>query len=448
MVLPKKSGLLVLSDTGIILIAYFLTGAFWIGTLDKHHVPAPETAVLYLFSFLFIFYIIDFYDRETNFGGPANLLKHLAGIVAATGVLAALLYLIPNPDTGTGAFLTTALIIGAGTYFSRRFLLGMVPQKILIIGAGKAGTMLYKIMRDNTDYKVTGVMTDDDFPVAELTPIPVIRGGLTMLKQVIKDQKIDILVLAISNLNPALIKSALDYKLRGLAVYDMRTFYEMVTGKMPVEHITDSWLLFTPFSGIRKNIYNRKLKRQVDIFLSLFGLVFTLPLTLTIAAAIKCDSSGPALFKQKRVGLNGKIFTLIKFRSMVNGTEKDRRFAGDLSDPRITRVGRILRRTRLDEIPQMWNVLKGDMSFIGPRALIESEVNEFESRIPYFSLRHSVRPGITGWAQVKYKHGAKVEDGLEKLQYDLFYIKNLSPLLDFQILMNTVKVVLSGKGAR
>jgi lipopolysaccharide/colanic/teichoic acid biosynthesis glycosyltransferase len=133
---------------------------------------------------------------------------------------------------------------------------------------------------------------------------------------------------------------------------------------------------------------------------------------------------------------------------MTVGTDADREFAGKRNDPRITRVGRLLRLSRIDEIPQMYNVLKGDMSFIGPRALIESEVTEFSDRIPYFSLRHSVRPGITGWAQVKYKHGARVEDGLEKLQYDLFYIKNLSPLLDFHILMKTIRVVLLGKGAR
>ena len=195
-------------------------------------------------------------------------------------------------------------------------------------------------------------------------------------------------------------------------------------------------------------MYTLRSKRLLDVFQSLAGLLVSLPLCAVAALATKLDSKGPVLFRQRRIGLNGRPFSLLKFRTMRVGTERDRRFAGKKGDPRITRVGMILRLLRVDEIPQMWNVLKGDMSFIGPRALIEEEVREFEQKIPYFSLRHCIRPGITGWAQVNFRHCVRVEDSLERLRYDLFYIKNLSPLLDFHILMKTVKVVLFGKGAR
>jgi lipopolysaccharide/colanic/teichoic acid biosynthesis glycosyltransferase len=212
--------------------------------------------------------------------------------------------------------------------------------------------------------------------------------------------------------------------------------------------VTDSWFIFAQLLGLKRNIYNIRMKRAADIILAFIGLVLMSPLALVAAVAIKLDSKGTVLYRQRRVGLNGNVFTLLKFRSMHNGTDHDRRHAGEKGDPRITRVGAFMRLFRIDEIPQMWNVLRGQLSFIGPRALVEEEVREFESRIPYFSLRHSIRPGITGWAQVNYRHGTTVEDGLEKLQYDLFYIKNLSPFLDFRILLKTVKVVLSRKGAR
>jgi len=231
-------------------------------------------------------------------------------------------------------------------------------------------------------------------------------------------------------------------------VYDVPSFYEEVLGRIQVEHLSDLWILNMPIYGVKKSMYNRNVKRLISILFALFFLTITFPIFLFTMIAIKFDSKGPVFYRQKRVGLNGYRFEVFKFRTMKVGTENDRAFAGKKNDPRITRVGRILRLARIDEIPQMWNVLKGEMGLIGPRALMVEEVEEFEKKVPYFSIRHSVKPGITGWAQVNYPHGTTVEDALEKLKYDLFYIKNLSPFLDFHILLRTVRVVLFGKGAR
>ena len=249
-------------------------------------------------------------------------------------------------------------------------------------------------------------------------------------------------------IRPEVYKQLITAKFSGVTVYEMPTFCEMTARKIPVRHVSDVWLTHTTMSGVRRSAYTQRVKRIIDILLSLAGLIATLPLLAVIWMAIRLDSPGSALFIQRRIGWQGRPFDLMKFRTMRSGTEMERTYAGRRDDPRITRVGKALRVFRLDELPQLWNVLKGDMSFIGPRALMEEEVREFDPAIPYFGLRHSVRPGITGWAQVNYPHGATKEDALEKLQYDLYYLKNMSFLLDLHILLRTIRVVVFRKGAR
>jgi lipopolysaccharide/colanic/teichoic acid biosynthesis glycosyltransferase len=249
-------------------------------------------------------------------------------------------------------------------------------------------------------------------------------------------------------MNRELYRRLVEAKMKGTEVYEMPAFYERILQKIPARHVSDLWFAYVPISGVHKNIYNTKIKKLADLFFSVVGLVCSLPFTLPAILAIWVSSPGPIFYVHRRIGLNGKPFNLIKLRTMRDGSENDRQHAGQKNDPRITKVGKIIRFFRIDEIPQMLNVIKGDMSLVGPRALIEEEVEEFTPQVPYFSLRHSVRPGITGWAQVNYPHGAHVEDALAKLEYDLYYIKNLSPLLDLIILAKTVRTVLFGKGAR
>jgi sugar transferase (PEP-CTERM system associated) len=243
------------------------------------------------------------------------------------------------------------------------------------------------------------------------------------------------------------LKDVLNCKFNGIKVIDAPSFYEERTGKLLIEDITPSWLIFS--DGFRKTAMKCFCKRILDIFMASIGLMLTLPLFPVIALVIKIDSPGPIFFRQLRVGEKEKNFILYKFRTMKQNAESG---TGPVwaqkNDSRITRVGKFLRRTRLDEIPQLYNVLVGDMSFIGPRPERPEFVEELKKIIPYYSERHSVKPGITGWAQIRYRYGASVEDSLEKLRYDLYYIKHLSLFLDVLIIMETTKIVLFGKGAR
>jgi exopolysaccharide biosynthesis polyprenyl glycosylphosphotransferase len=232
--------------------------------------------------------------------------------------------------------------------------------------------------------------------------------------------------------------------LQGVRVEDWPTFYEKLTGKIVIKNLRPSWIIFA--DGFTRNNITEAIKRLIDVLLAILGLCFSFPLMIIISVLTKIDSAGPIFFRQERVGKNGKIFTLIKFRTMVADAEKH---TGPVwaqnSDPRVTRLGKLLRRTGMDEIPQLFNVLKGDMSFVGPRPERPHFVAELQDKIPYYSQRLAVRPGVTGWAQVRYGYGATVEDAIEKLEYDLYYIKNMSTFLDFLIILSTMHKVIFAK---
>lgn len=241
------------------------------------------------------------------------------------------------------------------------------------------------------------------------------------------------------------VEELLNCKLAGIEVVDAPTFYETATHKLLIENITPSWFIFS--HGFRVTWFLRLCKRVLDLTASFLGLVFFSPVIPFIVLAIKLDSPGPILFRQVRVGEGDRPFTLMKFRSMRQDAEsRTGAVWSQENDPRITKVGNFLRRSRLDEIPQLVNILKGDMSLVGPRPERPEFVGELKKRIPYYSERHYVKPGLTGWAQVCYPYGSSVEDAIEKLRYDLYYIKNISIFLDFYIILKTFGVVLLGKG--
>jgi sugar transferase (PEP-CTERM system associated) len=239
----------------------------------------------------------------------------------------------------------------------------------------------------------------------------------------------------------------LNCKLSGLSIIDGESFYERITGKILVDKISPSWLIFS--DGFVKSRAARITKRFVGLVMSSILLIIFFPLMLLIAIAIKLDSRGPVIFSQERVGENEKLFVLYKFRSMKSNAEEE---TGPVwasnEDPRVTRVGKIIRKLRLDEMPQLWNVFKGDISFAGPRPERPFFVEKLKKIVPYYKERFTVKPGITGWAQTKYGYGASVEDALEKLKYDLYYIKNMSWVMDLIIIFHTIKIVLLGRGSR
>jgi len=243
------------------------------------------------------------------------------------------------------------------------------------------------------------------------------------------------------------LQDVLNCKLSGVEVVDSPTFYEQLTGKLLIENITPSWFIFS--HGFRVTYLFRIYKRAIDIISSMIGLILTLPLFPVLALLIKLESPGPVFFRQVRVGEREKEFVLYKFRSMGQDAEsKTGAVWAEKNDPRVTRFGRFLRNSRLDELPQLINVFKGEMSLVGPRPERPEFVAKLKEIIPFFSERHFIKPGLTGWAQVRYSYGSSVEDAIEKLRYDLYYIKNISLAFDFMIAIETVKVVLFGRGSR
>jgi sugar transferase (PEP-CTERM system associated) len=243
------------------------------------------------------------------------------------------------------------------------------------------------------------------------------------------------------------IQDLLECKLNGVKVTDSAAFFEREQGKIRVNSLYPSWLIFG--GGFDQSLLRTAIKRLFDVVASSILLIITLPVMIVTALCILLEDGRPVLYRQERVGKGGKTFMVAKFRSMRNDAEKEGKPQWALTnDPRVTRVGRIIRKLRIDELPQIFNVLNGDMSFVGPRPERPYFVNQLISEVPYYNVRHSVIPGITGWAQVRYRYGASVEDAIEKLQYDLYYVKNHSLFLDVIILIETIEVVLLGKGGR
>ncbi len=242
------------------------------------------------------------------------------------------------------------------------------------------------------------------------------------------------------------VRQLLNLKFAGVGVEDVHSCFERLSGRIAVEHLSPSWLILS--DGFKKSPLSLVVKRTVDILVSSILLLLVSPLLPLIALAVFIESGRPVFFRQKRVGHRGHEFELLKFRSMVQDAEKDGPQWATLQDSRVTEVGRTLRKTRLDEIPQLFNVFRGEMSLVGPRPERRVFCELLEEKIPFFNLRHSVRPGLTGWAQVRFRYGASLDDAKGKLELDLFYLKNLSLLVDIAILFETVKVVLLRRGSQ
>lgn len=322
-------------------------------------------------------------------------------------------------------------------------------KKVLILGTGPLAKKIGDLIQSaDHQYILAGYFQLNSEPMA-VAPHAVLGGGSRQLvAETAQKERADKVVVSITERRGAFpVRDVLNCKFRGIEVLDAPTFYEHLTGKLLLENITPSWFIFS--TGFKKKSFMRICKRTADLFGSLTGLLLLAACVPFIAVLIKLDSRGPLLFRQVRVGRNDTSFVLYKFRTMCADAEDGTGAVwAQLNDPRVTRIGRVLRKTRVDELPQLYNVLKGDMSFIGPRPERPEFVEKLKSIVPYYSERHSVKPGITGWAQIKYPYGASAKDALEKLRYDLFYIKNMSVLLEMTIVLETIKVMLFGRGAR
>ena len=450
----KKFTLLIAGDIVLISVAYILSPLIRFGVLQFGNVQPILGWGVILGIYLLAYYLGDLYESDMDFWTVRYLFQFGVTVAVSAAASAIVLYMIPSIWFGRGILGIFILLAALSTYSWRLFndwifrAVLLVPKRVLIVGAGWAGKTIYEVIRTDPSIKVVGFVDDDTTKHGEMKNPPVL-GDCSILDKMIKAHQVDSVIMAISHLNNSeLIKCVLDSKMEGVEICDMPYFYEQRTGKIPVEHINDLWFMNTPVMGVRRNIYNRKGKRLLDVLCSCLGLIGTLPLGLLVAVWIKLDSEGPVFYRQQRVRSNEVPFDLIKFRSMRVDAETNGAVWARKGDDRITRIGKIIRKLRIDEIPQMVNVLKGEMSFIGPRPERPEFVKILEKKIPYYSLRHAVKPGITGWAQINYPYGASEDDAMEKVQHDLFYIKNLSLLLDIHILLKTIKVVFRGTGAR
>ncbi len=385
----------------------------------------------------FSFYYNDLYAIHFESRWRDWLLSFAQSLAASSIILAVLYYLFPSLIIGRGIFFLTIILLPVVLIpwrFAYFWLLRIKPlrENILIIGSGQMarimGELVYTEHKDK--YSILGFLDEDPGRIGERVINPGIIGTYDGLSKIMEAHPVNRIIVAVQDRRGKLpVSDLLRYKFKGVAIEESETFYERLAGKILVENIKPSWFIFS--SGFQGFKFLRFMKRAIDLFLSTTALLVTWPLFILSATAIKLESFGPVLFKQERVGENGKLFVLLKFRSMRNDAESE---TGPLwaskDDSRITRVGNFLRRSRLDELPQLINVIKGDMSFVGPRPERPYFVERLEKQIPYYMLRHTLKPGITGWAQIRYSYGASVEDALEKLQYDLFYIKNMSFWLD------------------
>lgn len=424
------------------------------GTVAEYDPQFMKTiflAVVYLLAFA----AFDLYAVEVYRPGRDMVVKLMGATLTAAIALSSIFYFMPVFTTWRGILLINTIILPPAIivwrwFFSRVLSVQLPGKKVLIIGseglAKKIGEEIYR--RNWEGFKLVGFIDDDPKMQGVSIVNPGVIGGYGDIKTVIDSEGIDMIIVALPDRRAKLPMSALlDCKLKGVEVEEGETFNERMTGQIPLNHLKPSWMVFS--DGFKSLRSRKSLKRVFDLSLSLVCLVVAAPVMLIAAIVIKLESSGPAIFSQVRVGENGRPFNIYKFRSMRADAEaKSGPVWAGAADDRVTRVGRFIRRTRVDELPQLINVIKGDMSFVGPRPERPFFVEKLKEVIPYYEIRTVIKPGLTGWAQVKYPYGATVQDALEKLQYDIYYIKNMSPLMDVMIFFRTVKVVLTGKGAR
>ena len=401
-------------------------------------------------------YYTDLYDLRLLTDRRELWTRIIQALSTASFILAVLYFWFPVLIIGRGVFLIAALLVivlVSGWRFTFEWASGQIGprERLLLVGTTASAVALAREMferRHELGVEIVGFVDSDPSRVGSPVINPGVIGTIEDIPSIVRARNVDRVVVSLSDARGRLpMDKLLEMKLDGVTFDHLASVYESYTGKIAVENLRPSWLIFS--SGFKKSAVLATSKRGLDLAAATIGLVLAAPVIALVAIAVKLSSSGPVFYHQQRVGQHGRIFTVHKVRSMRQDAEATTGpvWASKSGDPRVTPVGRFLRRSRLDELPQLWNVLKGDMSFVGPRPERPEFVAELTRHIPYYGQRHVVRPGVTGWAQVRYTYGASVEDALQKLQYDLFYIKNLSLALDLFIILDTVKTVLLRKGA-
>ncbi len=451
-----------LGFTLFLLEALILVGAFYLGVSVRFY--SPDHIVLHalypqagIFALVMVFSMntMGMYHLENREDFRHTLLRFMPAFALGFSLIALTVYIDPDIYFGRGimglVMLFSAIgILSVRLVFCRAAKLDFLKPQIMILGSGSLARECAAIAEQNDShhkFNLTGFVAVSD--ETHDVPLTQILPPYQSLLSLTTEHQVDEIVVAVQNKNIASfpVQQLLECKLNGIKVIDASAFFEREMSQIRVNSLNPNWLVFG--GGFDQSGLRTTIKRLFDLLASIALLIISLPVMLITALCIFLEDRSPIFYRQERIGLEGRPFTVLKFRSMRNDAELGGtpKWASE-KDSRITRVGQAIRKLRIDELPQILNVLKGEMSLIGPRPERDYFVKQLCAQIPYYNLRHSIKPGVTGWAQVRYQYGSSVKDSLQKLQYDLYYVKNNSLFLDIIILIDTVQVVLTGKGSR
>ena len=384
-------------------------------------------------SALIAYYIANVYNVATS----KYKLKDMTTVIVINGIL-----MTVTTFSKIFTFYEGIILFGIITIFQIAF------RYIVIMGVVEKERVVFVGENDYTQDLLESVKKDGQYIFAASLNNTDMKALGKEIVEMYKTKKFDVLVDFTDKLlgDPKLTGKLLQYKLEGLQYYNYLEFYETYENKLPISHLSPKWFLENTGFEIYHNNFNLKAKRLLDLLFAMLIGIFAAPVIILAAIIVKLESKGPIFFIQERIGEGNRKFNIVKFRSMTTDAEKNGPQWASKNDNRVTKFGKIMRATRIDELPQLWNVLRGEMSFVGPRPEREFFIQQLEKEIPYYNLRHTVKPGLTGWAQVMYPYGASVEDAYRKLQYDLYYIKHHSIPFDVKVLLKTVTIVIFGKG--
>jgi sugar transferase (PEP-CTERM system associated) len=448
--ISKKYTTLVLSaDILIIFLSIFLAPVIRFQSFTSSYFTFTDFHVYVVGLInLAVLFLFDFYNVHLSEGRFQIIVNFLLAYAFIGGFIAAVFYLFPSNNYGRGIwmlqlgisfFLIAFVRILAQTRINSQSIL----SRVIVLGESERLDSIISVLEESKFCTVLGYIGKEQQCES------VHLGGVRRFDEIVGNVHPDaVVILNRHAMSREIERKLLQFKMQGLFITDLPSMFEIVNTKIPVNFINDYWLIFSSFRGLSGNEYNSRIKRILDVFISIIGIILASPIMLITAIIIKLESKGPIFYKQVRVGLNEIPFKIIKFRSMVADAEKNGAVWASQNDSRVTLVGKFIRKVRIDELPQLINVLRGEMTLIGPRPERPEFVEELKKKIPYYSLRHMVKPGVSGWAQINYPYGASVEDALQKLEYDLYYMRHLTMSMDVIILLRTIRTMLFGHGAR
>ena len=440
-------------DYAFVLLAMLVFGTLYLQS--PLEVSATATHSLSLATWTFVVgSATGIYQASPNRSLQQSVTRALVAAVLMLPLAYGIFELIPAHIANSAAMtyaamITVAAVIAHRTLGGRIGKLAAMQSRILVLGTGPVAKQVSEsLLASDPHARIVGFFPGPNEQVRSV-PESQVLASTSSLAVTAERAGVDEVIVALSERRSGSmsLRDLLECKIGGIRVSDISTHFEKRLGQIRLDYVNAGWLIFG--DGFNQGFLRTAIKRVFDIVCAAFLLVLTLPLMLFTMLVIALESRGPVFYRQERVGLNGKPFDVIKFRSMRCDAEQDGNPRWAMAaDDRVTRVGRVIRKVRIDELPQLYNVLKGEMSMVGPRPERPFFVESLTKDIPYYAVRHSVKPGVTGWAQVRYEYGATVEDAKQKLQYDLYYVKNHTLFLDMLIMFETVSVVLTGKGAR